>query len=141
MLPGDCRDFDTAQHPRQFLDSSRLVKLYNPTSNHTVLRALAHLPLPICTRCHLRQMRHAQNLPLCAQFAQQSAHDLGDTATDTHINLVENQRRNARCLAGHDLNRQADTRQFATRSHLCQALERLAGVGADQQFDLLQAMR
>ena len=43
-------------------------------------------------------------------------------------------------MCGDHLNGQADTRQFAARGNLGQGLEGLAGVGADQQFNLLQAV-
>ncbi len=65
----------------------------------------------------------------------------GRGATDTYIYLVEYQGRDAGCLGCDDLNRQADARQFAARGDLRQGAQRLAGVGADQEFDLLEAMR
>ncbi|MNH02019.1 hypothetical protein D3C79_612470 [compost metagenome] len=92
-------------------------------------------------RCHLRQVGHGQYLAALAQPAQQLADDLGGRATDADVHLVEHQRRDARGLRGDHLDGQADARQLAARCHFGQALERLPRVGADQQFDLLQAVR
>ena len=76
--------------------------------------------LVAAARGDLRQVSDAQHLTTVAEFGEQTADDLGNAPADADIYLVENQRRNTRFLSRHHLDRQADTRQFATRCHLRQ---------------------
>ena len=116
MLAADRRDLDAAEHARQFFDAGIPVESHDAASDLPAVDALDHLPLPVGASSHLRQMRNAQHLPLAAEFIEQAPDDLGNRAADTDIDLVENQRWNARRLAGHHLDGQADARQFAAGS-------------------------
>ncbi|MNE97840.1 hypothetical protein D3C80_1962580 [compost metagenome] len=102
---------------------------------------LVHEQVVMPLRRHLRQVGHGQHLAAFAEPPQQLANDLGGRPANAHVHFVEHQGRNSRGLGGDHLNRQADPRQLATGGNFGQALQWLPRVGADQQFDLLQAVR
>ncbi|MCY1427104.1 hypothetical protein D9M71_429350 [compost metagenome] len=83
-------------------------------------------------------MGHGQHLPTLAEPAQQLADDFCGRAANADVDFVEHQGRYTGGLCGDHLNRQADPRQFAAGCHFRQGLQRLAGVGADQQFYLFE---
>ena len=72
---------------------------------------LAHLPLPVGRRRHLRQVGDAHDLMAAPQLLEHPAHDLGHPPADAGIHLVEHQGWHLRHRAGNSLNRQA---QLAT---------------------------
>ena len=61
-------------------------------------------------------MGHTNHLTMLTQCAQLQTHNFGHSTADTHINLIENQSRDARRLCSDDLNRQTNTGQLAAGS-------------------------
>ncbi|MOA06391.1 hypothetical protein D3C78_1260230 [compost metagenome] len=59
-------------------------------------------------RRNLWQVGYRQDLPAFAQTPQQLTDDLGSGATDSHVDFVEHQCRDARGLRGNHLDSQAD---------------------------------
>ena len=72
---------------------------------------------------------------------QLPADHLGDGAADARIDFVEHQAGQVRGLHRRDLQREADARQLAARGHLGQRPRRLPRVGADEELDVVVALR
>ena len=99
---------------------------------------LFHLEMLMRLRRHLRQMGHAQHLPIPAQTPQLLSHHFRHPAADAGVHFVENQRRDMGGMGGNHLNRQADPRQFPAGCDFGQWSQRLAGIGADLKFNRFQ---
>ena len=67
----------------------------------------------MCLCRHLRQMGHAQYLPVAAQRPQLPADHFRYPTADAAVDLIEDQGRDTGGAGGDDLDRQADTRQLA----------------------------
>ncbi len=102
---------------------------------------LGHAQLVIRLRRDLWQVRHAQHLALAGELVQLTADHLGHGATHAGIDFVEDQAGEVSGLDGRHLQRQADAREFAARGDLCQRPRRLSRVGADEELDLVVAVR
>ena len=89
---------------------------------------------------HLGLMGHAQDLGALTELAQLLANYLRDTATDTHIDLIEYQAWHVRGLRRDDLNRQTDAGKLTTRGDLAQWLRGLPGIRADQKLHGFQPL-
>ena len=88
---------------------------------------------------HLRQVRDAQRLAGVAQPAQLAADDFGHAAADAGIDLVEDQRGHTGTAGRDHLDGQADARQLTARGHPIERACTLAGVGGDQELDVIGA--
>ncbi len=134
-------DLQSSEHPREFLHP--LVALQRPdlAAHLAGDLGLAHLPLPVGCRRHLRQVSDAHHLVGLSQLLEHPADDLGHAPADPSIHLVEDQRRHLGHRGGDGLDRQTETRKLATRSHLGQRAQSGPGVGGHQQLHLLQTVR
>ena len=92
-------------------------------------------------RRDLRAVRHHEQLRGIGKprepLADRARHGTADTAVD----LVEDHRRGTALLGQHDLQREDEARQFATRGDLDERCERRAGVGRDLELDTVLARR
>src|SRR5947208_8528211 len=101
--------------------------------------------------CDLRQMSDAEDLVPCRERLQLLADRFGGAATDTCIDLVEDQGSQfalllllfslARSVAGLDggFEREHDARHLAPRRDVLDSLERLARIRRDQISDFVEA--
>jgi hypothetical protein len=94
-------------------------------------------PLPVGLRRHLRQMGDAQHLALLPSCLSRrptisATRPPMPTSTSSKISVP------APCLAGDDLDGQADARQLAARGNLGQRPQGLAGICADAELDAFQ---
>ncbi len=89
---------------------------------------------------NLRQVGDAQDLGPLRQGAQQFAHHLRHGAADTHVHLVEYHAGHGTAAGRHHLDGETDARQLAAGGNPAQGLGGCAGVGADQEFDVLTAV-
>ena len=78
---------------------------------------------------HLRQVGHAQHLPVLTQAPQQAPHGGGHGAADAGIHLVEHQRAGRAERAGGDRDGQGQARQFTTGCYSFDSSWRRSGVG------------
>ena len=88
---------------------------------------------------NLWQVGYAEHLPARTQRAQFLAHDFRHGAADAGIHFVEHHGARRAGQAGH-LYGQRQARQFAAGGDLGQWPQRLAGVGRNAEFDLIQSM-
>ena len=139
MGQGFLGQVDTAKHAGDFFYALFFAQFSHGRAGGIALANLMDKQMLMALRCHLRQVSDRQHLAAFAQAAQQLPDDLGSGAANAHVHFVEHQGRYAGGLCGDDLNGQADTRQFAARGHFGQGFERLAGVGAHQQFNVFEA--
>ena len=102
---------------------------------------LAHLPLPVGRRRHLRQMGDAHDLMAAPKLLQHPAHDLRHPAADPGVHFVEHQRRHLRDLGGDGLDRQAEPRQLTAGGDLGQRPDRRTRVRGGQELDSLETVR
>ena len=70
--------------------------------------ALCHSHVIVTQSRDLRQMGHAQDLPLFAQCPQHAADDFGGATADAHVDLIEHQGGNGLSGRGDDLDGEAD---------------------------------
>ena len=94
----------------------------------------------VCLRRHLRQVGNAQHLPFSTQQAQFLADDFRHATAYAAVDLVEYQGRNPRRFAHDDLDRQADTREFAAGGNPGEGFRRMTRIGADQVTDIVDAV-
>jgi len=80
-----------------------------------VVAALRHPEVSVGKRRDLRQMGHAHHLPAARKRLQQPPDRRCDRSADAGVHLVENQRGDARRLAGDDRQGKRDAGQFASR--------------------------
>jgi len=73
---------DATEHARNLFDPLLFFQPDNRAYRATVAHMLGHLPLLICARRDLRQMRHTHHLVTSPQITQHTANNLGDSATD-----------------------------------------------------------
>ena len=104
---------DATEHARNLFDPLLFFQPDNRAYRATVAHMLGHLPLLICARRNLRQMRHTHHLVASPQSTQHAANNLGDSATDPDVDLVEYERRNLRNFRCRCLNRERYSRQFS----------------------------
>jgi len=95
----------------------------------------------VCLRGHLGQVGYAQDLVVFAQCLELLADGLCDGAPYTGVDFIEYQGRYTGGGSCRDLDCQTDAGQFAAGSHFCERSGRLSGVGADQEFDAVAAVR
>ena len=89
---------------------------------------------------HLRQVGDAKHLGAPAQFSELPSHYFGNAAADARVHLVKHTAPGHPGRGGH-LYGKSNARQFAAGSHIGEALQGLAGIGADQKFDVIAALR
>ena len=99
------------------------------------------MKMGVAKACHLRQMGDDNDLMprMAGQTPQLAADDHTDTAANALVNLVKNQGGGLIRLCQHRFERQHEPRCFATAGDFGHRLERLAGVGANQKFDHINA--
>ncbi|MND90537.1 hypothetical protein D3C80_826240 [compost metagenome] len=140
MCQGFLGQVDAAEHARNLFNTLALAQIGHGSMGGIAVAHFVHEQVVMALGGHLRQVGDGQHLAAFAQATQQLTDDLCRWPADTHVDFVEYQGRDARGLRGDHLDRQADPRQLATGGNLGQGLERLPGVGADQQLDLFQAL-
>src|SRR5688500_7325962 len=86
-------------------------------------------------------MRYRQHLSTLTELLQQPADRIRDCATDTGVNLVEDQRRHRRCAGGDHRNREADSCELAARCNASERLRTDTRVTCDQKLDLVDPGR
>ena len=129
-----------AEHTRQFFNARFGIQYFDFADGLFAIAVFGHLPVVFAARGHLRQMGNRQHLVFPPQKLQRLAHRFGNAAADACVHFVENQRGHLGVLAGNDLNRQANPRQFAARCHFVQRLEAAAFVGGYLVLDVFQAV-
>ena len=110
MGKGLVGDIDPAQHAGDLLDAAFAAQAAQVGVRLPSPAAFLDLHMLMGQGRHLGQMGDAQHLTVVGEPAQLAADDLGHTATDSGIDLVENQRRHAAAGGGDDLNGEADAR-------------------------------
>ena len=99
---------------------------------------LADLPVLMALAGDLGLVGNTQYLRVAAQLAQQAPDNFGDTAADAHVDFIEDQAGHGEVAGADHLDGQADPRQFTAGGHLAQRFQGLAGIGGEQEFDVLE---
>ena len=103
-------------------------------------RGLADRPLVRRVARHLRQVRDAQHLMRRAERRELLAEHVAEPAADVRVDLVEHDERADRVVRReHGLQRKHSPRQFAAAGDLPQRPRRLAGVGGQHEFEVVDA--
>ena len=110
------------------------------------LRVLAnhlfvHGEMAVTIGRHLGQVGDAQHLVRGGQPPQLLAHHIAAAPADADINLIEDERGRLIGRGEDGLERQHDARRLAAGGDLGQRLERLAGIGRDQELHPVNAGR
>ncbi len=135
------RDRHAAEHARQFVAASVDIQCLDLRARGRAVAVLAHAQVCVSLRRDLRQMGHAQHLTHTAERAQFLSDDLRDRAADAAVDLVEHHAADIVQTQHADLEGQADARQFTAGGDASQRARRLSGIGADQEFAALAALR
>ena len=97
--------------------------------------------MPVGERGDLGQVGDHDDLAVPGQLREPAADLHRDPPADPGIDLVEDQRLGRLTRRQHDLQREPDPGQLATRGDLGQALRVAAGIGAEQQLHLVGPVR
>src|ERR1700737_4646807 len=92
MLARGCSDFQPAQHPCDFLDAGFGIECIDMRDYLAPDPPRAALKMLIRLARDLRQVRHAQSLPVLAEAFQQAPDDFRHAAADTAVALIKYQR-------------------------------------------------
>ena len=84
-------------------------------------------------------MSDAQHLPVSGDFGEPSTDHLGDAAAHATVDFVEDHRRNGAAVARDHLDRETHARQFTAGCDPGKRHRWLAGIGADQELDVVEA--
>src|SRR5437868_2945160 len=133
-------DLHTTNHTRDFGHAFAAGERTGVGRGDVALAALGNLDVMLALRCHLRQVGDAQRLVALAQRPQLAADDLGDATAHADVDFIEDQCRHTAVCARHDLDREADARELATRGDFGERFRRLADVRAYQEFRALEAV-
>ncbi len=97
--------------------------------------------VPVGPRGKLREMRHAQYLPIFRESSQSRADGGCGRAADSRIDLIEDQRRTIPGRSESDDERAQDPRKLTAGCHPCKRTQRLAGVCRKDELGRLRAGR
>ena len=85
---------EASQHGGKFGFTRRTIKRNDVDERALAGNSLLHAELAVPVRRHLWQMRHADDLMLLREQRELLSDDLAASSTNTHVDLVKNQRRN-----------------------------------------------
>ncbi len=108
------------------------------------VRPLRHLladdPLMLGEAGHLRQVGHAQDLPVRGELRERTAQDRTQSPPYARVDLVEDEGRHAIDLGKHGLRRQGHAGKLAARRDFPQRPRLFAGVGREHDLDVIRAV-
>ena len=90
---------------------------------------------------YLGRMRNADHLTFPRHVTQRAPNDIGGSAADASVDFVINHDRNTGVARSGRLNSQSDARQLAPGRNFIYRARCLIGVGRNQEFDSISAVR
>ena len=83
------RNFNPAQHARQFVTTAVRVQRFDTRVRGITFAVFAHAQMRVSLRSHLRQVRHAQHLATRTQCTQFLSDDFSYGTANTSVHFVE----------------------------------------------------
>ena len=134
-------NFYTAEHAGDFFDALCRRQWFDRGSRGLPVGYFRHPQVIAGLARYLGQVRHAQNLAGIGKFTKAGADDFSHAAADTGVYFVKNEGGYRGFLHGYDLQREADSRQFAARGDFGHRSCNLARVDRNSEFDAIAAGR
>ncbi len=110
MIDRLLRNFDTAKHPREFLDAFFFAQDNHSGSGCLAIGDLAYSKMLAGEAGNLRQVSDAQNLAFRAKLLQPAPNHFRNTPANPAVDLIKHHRRNLTTIACDDLDRKAHPR-------------------------------
>jgi len=124
------RGVQSCHHAGQLHRTILIRHLDNAARRHLAIVGFHHDVVPISEGGDLCEMGDDHDLTVLGEPGKPSSHLDGDLAANPGVNLVEYQRDGFVTGCEHDLQRQSDAGQLATRRHPAEAAELAAGIGS-----------
>ena len=91
MFARACRDLRAAEHPGDFLDTTRVIEHLNLGARRAFHDTLRHAQLMVGLASHLRQVRDTEHLSVGGERSQLAPHHFRHRAADPCVHFVEDE--------------------------------------------------